>query len=319
MFTKNRPEIVSKTLPQLTNADLSVIVLDDSTNTETKRIVDNIAKKGNNIYYHGRYEQKELLQKFTKLGSDLETFIKPLGTNGWTLGCVRNYAIILAKTQEFERVLFMDDDIIIKDCNIIQKMMRLLDKADFVGAKIGRMPDDSVVGHIMRELGMSPYEFLSGGFLAFNLNSVSEYFLNYYNEDWIWLFLHKSKAKLVEHGEVYQLPFNPFENGVERALEQEFGEILVEGVKEASRNDKFSLLMEEIFWECILEESVINIKKILSLYKGKNIENIAMPVCSALLEYHTIVAPNSFTKVFNEYFDKKKNWLTILNWRDENV
>jgi glycosyltransferase involved in cell wall biosynthesis len=265
LFTKNRPEILSKTLPQLTNADLSVIVLDDSTNTETKRIVDNIAKKWNNIYYHGRPEQKELLQKFTKLVSDLDYFIKPLGTNGWTLGYVRNYAIILAKTLDFERVLFMDDDIIIKDVNIIKEMMKLLDNADFVGAKISGMPDDSVVGYIMRELGMKPYEFLSGGFLAFNLDSVSECFLNYYNEDWIWLFLHKPKVKLVKYGEVHQLPFNPFENAVERALQQEFGEILVDGVKKAIESKNNAALTDVPFWNRIVEKRSYLIKDLINL------------------------------------------------------
>lgn len=56
----------------------------------------------------------------------------------------------------------MDDDIIIKDVNIIMGMTKLLDNADFVGAKISGMPDHSIVGHIMRELGMKPHEFLSG-------------------------------------------------------------------------------------------------------------------------------------------------------------
>ena len=304
MFTKNRSEILSKTIPQLTNADLSVIVLDDSTNAKTKRIVNDVAKNGNNIYYQGRNEQKELLQKFTKLGSDLDYFIKPLGSNGWTLGYARNYAIILAKTLGFDRVLFMDDDIVIKDVNIIKGMMKLLDNADFVGAKISGMPDDSVVGHIMRELGMKPYEFLSGGFLTFNLDSVSEYFLNYYNEDWIWLFLHKPKVKLTKYGEVHQLSFNPFENAVERGLQQEFGEILVEGVKEAVESRNSEVLIDKHFWNRIIEKRTNIIKDLTNLSKN----SCDTAVGRFLLSYLSKIDVKKFVNIFITYFIRKKLW-----------
>jgi len=310
MFTKNRPEILSKTLSQLTNIDIPVIVLDDSTNNETKQIVDNIAKKGNNIYYQSKHEQQILLRKITKLGFSLDHFIKPLGTNGWTLGYVRNYAIILAKALGFEQILFMDDDIIIKDDNIVQEMMKLLSNADFVGAKISGMPDDSVVGYIMRELGMKPYEFLSGGFLAFNLNSVSEYFLNYYNEDWIWLFLHKPKAKLVKHGEAHQLPYDPFENAGEKALQQEFGEILVDGVKQVIDSENYALLSNKHFWDRIIEKRIDLIKDITNLSKNNCV--IGVSVGRFLLSYLSKIDGEKIVNIFTTYYEKKKLWNRLL-------
>ena len=310
VVTKNRPEILSKTLHQLANINLPAIVLDDSTNTETRQIVNNITKKGNNIYYHGTHEQKDILQKFTELGVNLDYFIiKPLGTNGWTLGYTRNYAIILAKTLGIERLLFMDDDIIIKQ-NIIQEMMKLLDNADFVGAKISGMPDDSVVGYIMRELSMKPYEFLSGGFLAFNLDSVSEYFLNYYNEDWIWLFLHKPKVKLTKYGEVHQLPFNPFENAVERALQQEFGEILVDGVKKAIESKNNAALTDVHFWNRIVEKRSDLIKDVINLSENNCVTG--MSVGKFLLSYHSKVDGKQLVNIFTTYFARKKLWLHLL-------
>lgn len=313
VFTKNRPAILSKTLHQLTNIDIFAIVLDDSTNTETRQIVNNIAKKGNNIYYHGTHEQKELIQKITELGVDLDSFvIKPLGTNGWTLGYTRNYAIILAKAIGIERALFMDDDIIIKKVDIIKEMMKLLDNADFVGAKINGMPDDSVVGHIMRELSMKPYEFLSGGFLAFDLDSVSEYFLNYYNEDWIWLFLHKPKVKLTKYGEVHQLPFNPFENAVERALQQEFGEILVDGVREACECNNFSLLVDIKFWSKIIDNRVSYVKKLIASCKINN-NKAGINVGNSLLRHLSKINRKKFMDVFVNYYAKKGIWINTIH------
>ncbi|MBU0577909.1 MAG: hypothetical protein ABIJ40_11430 [Bacteroidota bacterium] len=313
MFTKDRPEALSKSLSQVTNVDMPVIVLDDSTNPEaTKLIVNNFAKKENNIYYHGGFEQKKILQKVSNLISDLDYFIKPLGKNGWNLGYVRNYAIIISKALNFERVIFMDDDIIIKDYNIVQEMMKLLDNGDLVGAKISGMPDDSVVGHIMRELGMKSHEFLSGGFLAFNLDSVSEYFLNYYNEDWIWLFLHKPKAKLINHGEVYQLPFNPFENVPERALQQEFGEILVEGIRYVIEYDKdISIVVKKDLWNYMLNKRTEIIEEITMVSEHSNFK-IGAIVGKSLLEYIQNIQSENFVDVFTGYLKRREFWLKLI-------
>lgn len=312
MFTKNRPETLSKSLPSLINAELSVIVLDDSTNKETQLIIDSISKKGKNIHYHGRQEQMELIQKVAKLGSDPNYFIKPLGINGWNLGYVRNYAIIQAKALGFKQILFMDDDIIIKENNIIQDMMRYLVNADFVGAKISGMPDDSIVGHVMRKLGMHPYEFLSCGFLAFNLDSVSEFFLNYYNEDWIWLFLHKPKAKLVKYREVYQLPYNPFENAAEKALQQEFGEILVEGVKYIIETDKdSSLLINKNTWNLVVKRRIKMIKEII-MRSERNDFQTGITIGNELLELIQNMKVEDFINLFTGYFNGREAWLDII-------
>ena len=187
------------------------------------------------------------------------------------MGYTRNYAIILAKVLGFERVLFMDDDIIIEDNSPVYEMFDLLNNADFVSAEIKGMPDLSVVDFIMQKVGLEPYRFMSGGFLAFNLNSVAEYFLNYYNEDWIWLFMHRPEAKLVKYGEVYQLPYDPFENAIEKALHQEFGEILVEGVKRyiEIENKSNTLLLNKDFWDEIVKMRANLIKDIMHLSQKK--------------------------------------------------
>lgn len=307
IFTKDRPVILSKTL---LNIDMPVIVLDDSTNSDSEKVVKNIPKNSKNIHYHGKNEQQMIVQRFAST-NELNSFVKPLGSESWTLGYARNYAIILAKILGFERILFMDDDIIVKDFDVIFKIFDLLNNADFVGAEIKGMPDLSVVDVIMQQLGMEPYRFMSGGFLAFNLESVSEYFLNYYNEDWVWLFMHKPKAKLVKYGEVYQLPYDPFENAVEKALQQEFGEILVEGLIEIDSRNDFSSLKNNIFWQKILKNCESKLKEIKELCKSRDFE-IRVNVCSTLLEYYKNLNSNSFVEVFNQYFNEKTHWLDLI-------
>lgn len=317
IFTKDRPAILSKTLPQLLNIDLPVIVLDDSINSHTEVIAKNIAKNGKNIYYHGKIEQHTILQKFTEVDIYLNSFVKPLGSDGWTLGYARNYAIILAKMLGFERILFMDDDIIINDHSIVYKILDLLNNADFVGAEIKGMPDLSIVDHIMQKLGLEPYRFMSGGFLALKLSSVSEYFLNYYNEDWIWLFLHKPKAKLVKYGEVYQLPYDPFENAIEKALQQEFGEILVEGVKTVFEKNEYNVekLMKKCFWTELIRKRINLIENIIH-FSRKNNFDIGITVSKALLNYYfnNIEIESKFIEIFRNYFKNRKLWNNLNNY-----
>ena len=50
IFTKDHPERLQKTLPQLFNIDLPVILLDDSVNSDMKVIVKKF-NDGQNIYY----------------------------------------------------------------------------------------------------------------------------------------------------------------------------------------------------------------------------------------------------------------------------
>jgi len=311
IFTKNRPQKLSKTLPQIVNVDLPVIVLDDSGDSKSKQVVKSISKRSENIHYHGKIEQWMILQKLENTNA-FGPFIKPLGSDGWTLGYARNYAIILGKIFGFEQVLFMDDDIIIEDINIIFRMFDILNNGDFVSAEIKGMPDLSVVDFVMQEIGLEPYRFMFGGFLAFSLGSVSEYFLNYYNEDWIWLFLHKPKAKLVKYGEVYQLPYDPFKNAVEKALQQEFGEILVEGVKKSIENgNNTALLLNKDFWNEVIKARTSLIKCIKNLSHENNFST-GGSICKHLLNYHLKINGEEIANIFTIYFQRRKLWCHLL-------
>lgn len=68
IFTKNRPQKLSKTLPQIVNVDLPVIVLDDSGDSKSKQVVKSISKRSENIHYHGKIEQRMILQKLKSHG-----------------------------------------------------------------------------------------------------------------------------------------------------------------------------------------------------------------------------------------------------------
>lgn len=310
LITKDRPTILSKTIQQLLDTDIKLILLDDSVTQDTKKLFTNYYKM-NNVFYHGRDEQNQIFQKLRNLR--INSFVKPLGLAGWNLGFIRNYALMLSKGLGYNKVLFMDDDIVVKDINIIKIMLKKLDSADFVGAKITGMPDDSIVGHLMRACGGEYYEFLCGGFLAIDLNSVSEYFLNYYNEDQIWLFLHKPTVRFETYGEVEQQGQLTFRNAKVKALKQEFGEILEEGVEEAFTRRDFTLLVKEDFWKEICDIRIDYLNSLQELPVGKKIESVATNVHKSLMDYHANVSYDTFTNVFDKYLNDLDLWRTTLN------
>ncbi len=279
LITKNRPVTLVKTLHSLRNLKVTLVLIDDSTTKETHEMI--FEKYGsNNITYHDSSEQKSLLKQVNI--PELELYIRPLGTQGWNLGFIRNYALIVVKALGFKQALFMDDDIVVHDLELIDQIFCRLNSCDFVGARISGMADDSVVGHLMRRCGGEFYEFLAGGFLALNVKSVTEYFLNYYNEDQIWLFLHRPTTRFEFCGEVEQFQYDPFDNAPNKAVAQEFGEILEEGVEEAFRRTDHALLLQEVFWQEICHARLNYINQLPKLSAGKNINPISLSVYRAL-------------------------------------
>lgn len=311
VITKDRPMVLSKTLDALMATSNNSVIIDDSTLTETFNVVRKRYNR-DNVIYHGRSEQNELLKKLDCDG--VEEFVTQLGISGWNLGYVRNYALIVSKilSKHGAKILFIDDDIIIREPESIRQVFSRIDSYDFVGTHVVGMEDDAVVGHLMRACGEKPYEFLCGGFLAFDINTVSEYFLNCYNEDQIWLFLHQYKTRFEMFGEVEQQQYNPFENAEVRALNQEFGEILQEGADEAFRRENHNLLLDTSFWQQMCTERLDYLNLIPKLVAGSRFADVGQSIYATLIDYHSTVSVQSFAGVFRTYFAKRECWRKIL-------
>ena len=311
IFTKDRPNTLIETLDGIKTEDFPIIVLDDSHLIKNQLINKERLKKYPNVTDHGGREQKNL---FEKTGIDknlLQRFVNQLGTRDWNLGYVRNYAVLLAKSLKLKSVLLMDDDIIVEDKTLIASMFKLLDKYDFVGAKVIGMIDDSVVGYIVRELNCVPVEYFSGGFLSFNVHVVSEYFMNQYNEDWIWLYLHQAKCSCYQYGEVRQLEYDHFKNAIEKAKNQEFGEMLVDGVKESLDQQDFYQLKNGLFWQKLLEEKQVFYEELKVISKEQGHAHFT-DVLTEVANYSARLKTDTFTALFNQYFISREEWIDIL-------
>lgn len=310
LFIKDRPQLLSQTVKDLLDVGMDIIALDDSRSAETKAAVRKQCR-ADNLCYHSKDKQAIFLESLKRFIVNVDGFVKPLGKGGWNLGFSRNYALILCKACGYKRVLFVDDDIVVKNAEFIETIIKRLDRADFVGARVRGMPDDSMIGHLMRMCGGETYEFLSGGFLGFNLEAVTEHFLNHYNEDRIWLYLHAPICKLATYGEVQQVQYNLFEDAAAKALRQEFGEILAEGAEEASKQNDLDLLVDEDFWREILYMRLAYIKSLDKLCMGKKVEEVARNVCKVLTKYYSRVSPDTFVKVYVKYLETRCKWRSI--------
>lgn len=311
VFTKDSCDRLFQSLSSISNLSRPVVVIDDSYVSDNKRENKNICKKYGSTY-HGEEEQGKLLSKFRNL--NIGAYISPLGNKSWSLGFNRNYAIIFSISFGYKKVVFSDDDILVPDSRAVDSIFENLQFHRHIGTDIELMPDDSVVGHIYRDGGVLQPRYVSGTFLGVNLEApINNYYLNIYNEDWIWLHLENTGNPVFKVGKVDQLIFSPFDNGENRAISQEFGEICWEGVMGLGRNYDTNLLIDDSYWEGILDKRISDIKKINELNSHSKWTNSIQRIKNAILAYHLSLSSSEFSNTFRAYQMGKKEWKMIID------
>jgi hypothetical protein len=141
----------------------------------------------------------------------------------------RNLGLLLARSAGWQRVVFLDDDIVVGDPADLRRAVSLLDRHYAVGLAIGGYPDNYVVCHAHREAGGRQDTFVGGGALAVRMDRVETFFPKVYNEDWMFLLDDVRLRPVAQSGIAFQQPYDPFADP-ERARGEEFGDDLAEGV-----------------------------------------------------------------------------------------
>lgn len=196
----------------------------------------------------------------------------------------------------------MDDDIVVPSLDILYGLFESLKRYHCVGAHISGLVDDSILGHIATDVGIFNERMLSGGFMMFNPFHAEHYFLNNYNEDWIWLFLQLNGKEYLQTGEVFQTKSDPLDNYEGKILFQEFGEILLDGILDLYAGGLFDNLVVPEFWKRMLNERKEYLDTLLRLSqqngKDKYIEVINSLKASSDI-YEAVVFQNLFEKYFH--------------------
>ena len=187
---------------------------------------------------------------------------------------------------------------------MIDDLFDLLSEFDFVGAHITGMVDDSIVGHIANELDLNDEErTLSGGFMVFDPQAIKIPFTNFYNEDWIWLFLQAKGKKIIQTGNVIQSKYDPFLNYQSKIIFQEFGEILLSGVSKVYNENSFEKLTQRLFWRDILNERKKYLKKLTIASERQGLENystIIQHIQNNYSNFNTQSFQNTFKIFWND-------------------
>jgi hypothetical protein len=199
----------------------------------------------------------------------------------------RNLALLLAMRERWNRLLFLDDDIIGDTC-VSHPSSRRLD-VDGIGSVMGALADrrhaavgwaavedesfgyadNSVVCRIRRRVGFPQGVFIGGGALAVRVDPGVPHFARIYNEDWLFcirLLLREGRDALALAGHVTQdqpdVVFDP-----DRARMEEPGDILAEALMNVAREPRQLVLAasDEAFWRAAVLHRVQLVHDLLPL------------------------------------------------------
>lgn len=300
IFTKNRTNLLRNALNSICGPGIRIFVVDDSSDAsyrfQNKELCDTKSAiyLGQDAYFA---LESELQRSFKEL---FPAPLRPLGNPNWNLGFARNFALVYAKSLDLTQVLFCDDDIEIPSVDLISDFFELTDSYDFVGAEVTGMEDNSILDVVALDFGLTEERMLSGGFLAFRTEFITEFFLNEYNEDWVWLYLH-GQSKQLRHGKVAQAITDKVPENYKRIKFQEIGEILVDALQEIYRlSDKEKQLESGDFWDRILDERRGYLNHLTSLSNSQHRHHQA--IIENAKRASGEIRGNDMIEIFRQYF-----------------
>jgi hypothetical protein len=141
----------------------------------------------------------------------------------------RNLGLLLAAVAGWDRIVYLDDDVVIPRPDDLRDAVGLLGRFTGVGLSVGGYPDNSVVCHAYREAGGDQDTFIGTGALAIGRESFTSFFPNIYNEDWFFLLGDTGLSPSAVTGLAVQQPYDPYRDTT-RARTEELGDCLAEGL-----------------------------------------------------------------------------------------
>jgi hypothetical protein len=156
-------------------------------------------------------------------------------------GDKRNLALSLAASLGWQSVLFLDDDIFsladvstLDPASLGRALSTLYRRSELqiVGWSATHFPDNSVIGHARRLVGLKQEVFIGAGAMLVRCDERISYFPNIYNQDWLFVIAQALLSKrpfraIGWAGNVGQTAYHPFRTG--RARSEETGDVIGEG------------------------------------------------------------------------------------------
>jgi hypothetical protein len=160
----------------------------------------------------------------------------------------RNLGLLISVLAGWKRILFLDDDIVLPEAGDLRAAAGLLADHPVVGLRNAGMPDNSVVCHALREVGVPQDTFIGGGALVVGEAAFGSFFPNIYNEDWFFLLDGDVLRSPATTGTAVQRGYDPYHDA-RRARGEELGDTLAEGVYGLVDNGHRLADADEKYWE----------------------------------------------------------------------
>ncbi|MEV4636290.1 hypothetical protein AB0J80_02965 [Actinoplanes sp. NPDC049548] len=175
----------------------------------------------------------------------------------------RNVGLAVARMLRWRSVAFVDDDITDLGPEAIRTAGGLLRDHNVAALENVGYPDNSVVCHARRAVGMRQDTFVGGGAMAVRVNPRTPFFPTIYNEDWFFLVGRRSVERVALCGKVSQREYDPYLSP-DRARSQEFGDCLAEGLLALSDRERPALAADADYWKAFLADRIAMIDEILA-------------------------------------------------------
>lgn len=299
IFTCNRPIKLERLLNEVYSIqrNYGIYIIDDSCKGDIIKMNQRIIKRYGNAKYLGITQYLDF-HNINDRSSDCQL----LGDETWNLGIARNFALDHSTFFGYEKALFIDDDISEVEERKVEEGFSALTQHNFISCALKGVEDDSIVGHIAKQVGVidDGPKMLSGGFLFLWPASISQRFFNIYNEDWILQLLEKDKERIILPYAVWHDANQNANWTLDHAIFQEFGEIVVEGLLENVN----ALSMNYSFWDNILESRIQFIEEIFE-YSVKEKNHHGQSICKGLLNWLNQQKGYSLLKSIDQIKSKK--------------
>ena len=176
----------------------------------------------------------------------------------------RTFALEHAKSNKFSRIGFLDDDIKLNSEDLLNVRIALSTSADMVSFHVLSFPDVSTVDHIERIIYKQVSRVSIGGNCLFvRTENCRGYFPYIYNDDWFFIFKNMSHNRIISLGTAQQRPYEPWVSSIRIKFEQ-FGDIIIEGIKANIAAGNHPFLTSTSFWKDQINKYISRLRNILN-------------------------------------------------------
>jgi hypothetical protein len=227
----------------------------------------------------------------------------------------RNLGLLLGRIVGWERVLFIDDDILGVDPSDARSACGLLDRFDAVGLENSGFPDNSVVCHARRETGSRQGQFVGVGGLAVSPRRTRSFFPKIYNQDWFFLIGESQPPRVAMTGTMFQKKYDPFVDP-DRARSEEFGDSLAEGLYWLLDHHLPLDMADTVHWRDFLHRRVRFIDDLLGRldhhFDGKALQK-RLRALEAARRTCSLIEPEFCVDYLNSWRADLESWLQFID------